>query len=145
MTLRSFFVRPPLGAAPSAALLFLRAVCGAGFMHHGFMKIQNPFGWMGPASSVPSLLQALAAVSEFGGGLGWILGLLVPLASLGILSTMTVAVSRHVSNGDPFVGKGAAYELALVFASVAVVLFVFGPGRFSLDALVWGRTRAKPP
>ena len=112
-------------------------------MHHGFTKIQNPFGWMGPTSTMPSFLQALAAVSEFGGGLGWILGLLVPLASLGILSTMAVAVSKHLSHGDPFVGKGPAYELALVYGAVAAALFVFGPGRFSLDTLVWGRSSAE--
>jgi putative oxidoreductase len=139
MQLVRFFARPEPSTARSAALLVLRVVCGLAFMHHGFTKIQNPFRWMGPTSSMPGFLQALAAVSEFGGGLGWILGLLVPLASLGILSTMIVALSKHLSHGDHFVAKGGpAYELALVYAAIAVLLFTVGPGKFSLDAL-WTR------
>jgi putative oxidoreductase len=93
------------------ALLALRLVAGAAFMQHGFHKIQNPFSWMGADSSMPGLLQALAAVSEFGGGFAWIIGFLVPIASFGIFCTMVVAVSRHLSHGDAFVGKGGTYGL----------------------------------
>src|SRR5262245_18777722 len=89
----------------SAGLLELRLVSGLAFMHHGWHKIQHPFGWMGSSSSMPGFLQSLAALSEFGGGAAWVLGLLVPLASLGILSTMVVALSRHLSHGDSFVSK----------------------------------------
>jgi len=32
------------------ALLVIRLVAGVAFMMHGFEKIQNPFGWMGPDS-----------------------------------------------------------------------------------------------
>jgi putative oxidoreductase len=86
---------------------------------------------------MPSPLQALAALSEFGGGLAWVLGLVTPLASAGILSTMSVAVWTHaVVRGDPFVGMGASYELALVYAAIALVLMVFGPGKISFDAMI---------
>jgi putative oxidoreductase len=54
---------------------------------------------------------------------------------------MVVAISRHVSHGDPFVGKGGAYELALVYACVAVLLFVVGPGRIALDSSWGGRSK----
>jgi putative oxidoreductase len=141
--MQNFFLRPSADQKTSTVLLMLRVVAGSAFMHHGFSKIHNPFGWMGPTSTIPGFLQALAALSEFGGGFAWIIGLVVPLASLGILSTMIVAVSKHLSRGDPFVGKGAAYELALVYGCVAVLLFVVGPGRFSVDALLWGRERRK--
>jgi putative oxidoreductase len=123
-------------------LLILRVVAGTAFMFHGWSKIQTPFGWMGPDSSMPSLLQALAALSEFGGGLAWVLGLLTPLASAGILSTMAVAFWTHaIVRGDPFVGKGPSYELALVYASIAALLMVGGPGRISLDALIAKRVK----
>jgi putative oxidoreductase len=62
------------------------------------------------------------------------IGFLVPIASLGIFCTMVVAVSRHLSHGDPFVGKGGSYELALLYGCVAFLLFTVGPGRFALDA-----------
>jgi putative oxidoreductase len=123
----------------SLGLLVLRVVAGVAFMFHGWSKINNPFGWMGEGAPIPGILQALAAVSEFGGGLAWILGLLTPLASLGILCTMAVAASTHIMRGDPFVGMGASYELALVYFAVALLLLLNGPGRFSLDALLFGR------
>ena len=130
------FPSPPTGRC-GAVLLILRVVAGAAFMFHGWSKIQNPFGWMGDGSSMPSLLQALAALSEFGGGLAWVLGLLTPLAAAGVFSTMTVAVWTHaIVRGDPFVGKSPSYELALVYAAIATVLMVGGPGRISLDALI---------
>ena len=64
-----------LSTPVSAGLLILRLVVGLAFVFHGYGKIQNPLGWMGPNASVPGLFQALAAVSEFGGGLAWMLGL----------------------------------------------------------------------
>ncbi len=130
--------------AGSLAILVLRIVVGSAFMFHGFGKIQNPFGWMGPDAGMPAILQALAAISEFGGGFAWALGLLTPLASLGILSTMAVAVHTHmIVRGDPFIGAkgGPAYELALVYLSIGLVLITVGPGRFSLDRLIFGEKK----
>lgn len=136
MKLASLFPPPPPKLA-SIGLLLLRLVVGVAFMMHGWSKIQNPFHWMGPEAPVPGLFQALAALSEFGGGLAWILGALVPLASLGIFFTMAVAVSFHAfARGDPFVaqGGGASYEPALVYLVIAVVMLTVGPGQYSVDA-----------
>lgn len=130
------FKPAPVSVPVSTALLLLRMVCGSAFVLHGYGKIQNPFGWMGDKSSVPGMFQALAAVSEFGGGLAWILGLLTPLASLGIGCTMVVALwFSAVVFHLPFVSKtgGASCELASVFLCVAGLLLLGGPGRFSLD------------
>jgi putative oxidoreductase len=126
----------------SVSLLLLRVVTGVAFMFHGWGKIQNPFGWMGPDGFAPGVFQALAALSEFGGGLALIIGLLTPLASLGIACTMAVAFFYHaVMRGDPFVatGGGPSYELAALYFCVAVLLIVIGPGRLSLDRAVFGR------
>lgn len=118
---------------PSVGLLVLRLVFGIAFMLHGWGKIQAPFNWMGPDAPVPGILQALAALSEFGGGLAMILGLLVPLATLGMAITMAVAMQVHISKGDPFV---QGWELAAVYFSMSVMLMLVGPGRFSLDYLI---------
>src|SRR5688572_20371572 len=91
----------------SAGLLILRLVAGLAFMFHGWGKIKNPTGWMGENATIPGVFQALAAISEFGGGLAWILGALTPLASFGIVCTMAVAVYMHAFVfEDPFVAKG---------------------------------------
>lgn len=142
MDIKRILAGPDQPNCASTALLLLRFVVGLAFMFHGWGKIQNPFGWMGPDAAVPGIFQALAALSEFGGGLAWILGLLTRLASLGIASTMIVAFSLHAfMRGDPFVSStgGPAYELAAVYFSIAMVLLALGPGRFSLDRVLFGK------
>lgn len=140
MNFRKLFSTPEYSTPSDAALLLIRAVAGLAFMFHGWQKIQDPFGWMGPDAFAPGIFQALAALAEFGGGLAWIVGLLTPLASLGIAATMAVAVFLHAFvRGDPFVGQGASYEPAALFFCLAVLLLAMGPGRFSLDRKLFGR------
>jgi putative oxidoreductase len=142
MQLHQLLKPHPLSGRASAGLLVLRLVAGLAFMFHGYGKIQDPFGWMGPNANIPGVLQALAAVSEFGGGLAWMLGLATPLASFGLACTMTVAVWLHaVMLHDPFVASkpgGGSYELASVYLCVAVLLLLAGPGKFSLDQMLFG-------
>lgn len=131
----------PLSSRASAGVLLLRITAGAAFVIHGYGKIRNPFGWMGADAAVPGVLQALAAVSEFFGGMAWIAGLLIPLASLGLACTMSVAVYTHAAVlRDPFVASqgGRSFEPALVYLCVAVLLLLAGPGRFSADRLLFG-------
>lgn len=131
-----------LPCSASAALLALRLIAGIAFMIHGWGKIQHPFSWMPPEAPVPAFLQFLAAISEFGGGIAWVLGLLTPLASLGIFCTMSFAVNMHmVVMKHPFVSSvpgGMSYEPALVYWGIALVLLLLGAGKFSLDKIIFG-------
>ncbi len=125
-------------------LLLIRLVCGYAFVLHGWGKIHNPLHWMGNESSVPAIFQALAAVSEFGGGIALIAGFLTRLGAFGIGCTMAVAVYMHrFVLGDPFVNLsgGSSYEPASVFLLIALLLVISGPGRFSLDQRIFGTTR----
>lgn len=138
MTTWQRLVFPPVvEGRGAAALLILRVIAGYAFMLHGWPKIQHPFGWMGPDSTMPGILQALAALAEFGGGLAWIIGLLVPLASFGILCTMVVAAQFHIAKGDPFVGRGGSYELATIYLVVSLLFILMGPGRYALDSYLF--------
>ena len=133
-------LRPlPHGTFASSALLLLRLVAGVAFVLHGTGKIQNPFGWM-PGGNIPGVFQFLAAISEFGGGIAWIIGLVTPVAALGIAFTMLVASGMHaLVMHDPFVSTGgASFEPALLYFAVAVVLMGVGPGKFSLDWKIFG-------
>jgi putative oxidoreductase len=130
----------------SYGLLFLRAPIGAIFFAHGAQKL---FGWWGGPGlkgtsgwlasmgfRAPAALALMVSLAE-GGGLLFALGLLTPLAALGMTSAMFVAIwSVHWKNGF-FVGKGGyEFNLALIAASVAIA--ATGPGRLSLDrALGW--------
>ena len=132
----------PLTGRAAVGLLLLRVYAGAALMQHGAHKITNPMHWMGDGPGKPAgILQALAAVSEYLGGLALILGLLTPLAALGVACTMAYATWVHASRGDPFVGRGGSYEPALGYLVTAALLVLAGPGSLSLDAALAKRLR----
>ena len=132
----------------AVGLLIVRLVFGLGMVLHGSQKIGAPFTWMNAfagESAPPGLLQALAAVAEFFGGLALILGLLTPVAALGIACVMLAGIGMaHLPAGDPFVGAPgqSSYESATGYLAVALLLIVTGPGALSLDRLLFGRRRA---
>jgi putative oxidoreductase len=139
--MRHIFFREGADAVGSAGLLVLRLVVGLAFLLHGWPKIQAATHWMPADAPVPGILQAAAAVSEFGGGIGLILGLLTPLACLGLASTMAFAITMvHMKMGHPFVAAegGPSYELPAAYLACVILLLLAGPGRFSLDALLFG-------
>lgn len=149
-SMKKLFKILPLPASASLGILVVRLVAGLAFVLHGWGKIQDPFGWdKGQTGHAPILL-ALAALSEFGGGIAWILGFLTPLASLGIACTMGVATWTHgIAKGYSFVATGPggpSYEIAAVYLSISILLLLAGPGLVSLDRAIFGeRSRGKPP
>jgi putative oxidoreductase len=78
----------------------------------------------------------LAGAAETGGVL-LALGLLTPLAALGLVATMTTAIATvHWAKGFWNTKGGYEFNLALIAAVVAITMT--GPGRFSLDrAIGW--------
>lgn len=143
MKLHNGYYYEGLGAVGA---LVLRVALGIAMMAHGWSKIQNPFGWMsrpGQPASVPGVLQALAALSEFGGGVALILGLLFPLACFGLMCTMFVARMAH--SGQPFVSTargGETWEDVGIYFAASLMFLLLGPGRLALDAILFGRKRA---
>lgn len=140
--MRRLLYREGADAVGSAGLLVLRLVVGAAFILHGWGKIKAPTHWMPAEAPVPGVMQAAAAVSEFGGGIALVLGLLTPLACLGLAATMGFAITMvHMKMGHPFVDPngGPSYELAAAYLAAVILLILTGPGRFSLDAVLFGR------
>ena len=139
--MKNFFFHPRyyFHGPGAVGLLILRVFVGYGMALHGLQKIQSDggfFGWMGPGT--PSFLQGLAAFSEFFGGMAIMFGLLTPLACLGVMCTMFVAILSSMMKGNAsFVGgKGIenSYELAAMYFLFALVIFLTGPGLLSVDA-----------
>ena len=141
---------------PGVGLLLLRAFLGYAMMMHSLGKIGHPFSWMdqGPQpSGVPGFLQALGAAGEFAGGLGLAFGLLTPIAALGVMSTMFVAVlfllahapSPHYFIKPQGVKDGSDYESAAMYFIFALTIFLTGPGLLSVDAFLFGRKNEGAP
>ena len=138
---------PFVGGRSGIGLLLLRIAVGAAMILHGWQKIGNPFHWMDKMGSAPpSFLQALSVFAEVGGGAALIVGLLTPLATLGIACDMAYALFLvHLPKGDPFVAAsagGSSYEKALIYLAASLCVMLTGPGRYSLDALLFRRRTA---
>ncbi len=129
------------------AALALRLPIGIIFAAHGAQKLFGWFGgyglegtgkWMASIGLEPGYLMALLAGSgEFFGGLALIIGLLVRPAAAVLAIAMLVAIfSVHFANGLFMSNNGYEFGLALLAASVSLMLS--GAGRASIDAALSG-------
>jgi len=128
----------------SYGLLLLRVVVGGTMFSHGAQKL---FGWFGGPGlrgtagffeslgwRLPLALAFLAGLAETS-GVAFALGLLTPLAALGIAVVMLNAIFVvHWRNG--FFNSNGGVEFPLTLATVAVAVAATGPGRFSIDRLI---------
>ena len=142
------------GGRAAMGLLVVRLIFGIGIILHGWDKVANggPFQWADgfgpPLSDIRPGLRAMATFTEIGTRMAMILGLFTPLAMLGLAITMTVAlVQGH--RGEPYVSLDRpykpTYEAVAHYGIVALGLLLTGPGKVSLDYLLFGRREAGTP
>jgi putative oxidoreductase len=122
-----------------------RIVLGAIMMVHGAHKIfprgslynfTQTVGHLG----LPSWLGYLSAFTEFFGGALLILGLLVPVAALGIAINMAVAILKvHLRHG---LTGPQGFEFPLALFALAVLILFSGAGYLALDGVL-GISRRK--
>ena len=134
-----------MSATVNVGLLILRSVVGLLFAGHGAQKL---FGWFGGQGMTghtgimerlgmsPAPIWAwINALAEFLGGLGLLFGLLTPLAAVGLLGSMIVAIAKvHWPKGVWNTNGG--FEFPLTMATVAFVVGLAGPGLYSLDQVI---------
>ncbi len=120
-----------------AGLLVLRVAVAAIMMFaHGADKLVNfgdkvavfpdPLGFGATASLI------LAVFAEFFCSLAVGFGFLTRLATIPLIITMLVA-AFVVHGGDPWRDK----ELAIMYFIIYLVILIAGPGRFSIDRMVF--------
>lgn len=126
-------------------LLLLRLVLGLTLAAHGYNKffgggrIPGTARWFESIGMKPGKFHAtVAASTELSAGLGLAAGLFTPIPAAGFVSLMFVAAwTVHRPNGFFIVKEGWEYNLVLAGSAVAVA--TVGPGRLSLDWLIFGR------
>ncbi|WP_157760817.1 DoxX family protein [Chitinophaga caeni] len=118
------------------SLLVIRLVFGILLMTHGWMKIEN-FSQM--SGSFPDPFHVTSKISltlvifaeVFCAGLA-VIGLFTRLAAIPVIICMCVIV--FMIHGNDAVAK---QEPGMMYLASFFVLLLCGPGRFSLDSLIW--------
>lgn len=118
-------------------LLIFRVTVAVFFMTHGLPKLNRLLDGNGSTFPDPlgvgnNLSLVLAVLGEFVAPLLIIPGLLTRLAAIPAAITMAVA-AFIVHAGDPF----RDIESALLFLACFLTILILGPGRFSIDHLIY--------
>ena len=117
-------------------LLFVRIFVGFAMLSHGFPKLQfllsgdeiKFFDFLGMGEKFSLIL---AVFAEFVCSIFLILGLFTRWASFFLIFTMIIAgLVKH--GADPFQMK----ELSLVYLCIYLLIFTFGPGKYSVDGMI---------
>ena len=131
-------------SAYDVGLLVLRVVFGLTLAAHGYNKffgggrIPGTAAWFDSIGMRPGVLHArLAAGAELAAGIGLALGMLTSLCAAAFVALMIVAGwTVHRDRGFFIVGDGWEYNLVLAAGAAGVA--TLGPGRISVDHLLFG-------
>jgi len=135
-------IKTVLNTRAGYGITVLRIIVGILLMAHGSQKLFGFFGgyglegtgqYMASLGLNPGYLMALLSGSaEFFGGLALFLGLVARPAALVVTIMLVVAIlSVHIHNGLFMANNGYEYGLALMAASLAIL--IEGGGRLSVD------------
>ena len=122
-----------------AVMTLLRVAVGLILVAHGAQKLMDPMGTAAAFANMglpfPELSVWLAIAGELAGGLGLMVGFLTPIAALGPVCTMLVAILFvHAGNGLFASNNGWEYPLTILLVSAFFV--VRGAGPISVDAML---------
>lgn len=123
------------GTAMSWLILALRILFGVLLMSHGVQKWAN-FNAMSDSFPDPlgigsQLSLILAIFGEMVCSIAFIFGFLYRLVMIPMIFTMCMAFFV-IHGNDPFTVK----ELAFIYLIVFILLYITGPGKFSLDYFI---------
>lgn len=132
----------------SAGLLIARIILGCVLIAHGWQKFNEwtlagtteAFTGMGvPAAGIAA---PIAAIVELVGGILILIGLITRIAAVLVVVQMIGAGiwGGHFGSGVMVATNG--WELVMVIAAVAVILFTAGPGQYAADRFIFKNKEA---
>ncbi len=124
------------------ALLIVRVFVGFAMLSHGYPKLQmllsgdeiKFFDFLGMGAKFSLVLTIFA---EFVCSIFLILGLFTRWATFFLIFTMAIAVLL-VHGADPFEKR----EMGLLYLGIYLLIFTFGPGKFSIDGMISSRKKS---
>jgi putative oxidoreductase len=133
----------------SAGLLIARIILGVVLIAHGWQKFNEwtiagtteAFTGMGvPAAGIAA---PIAAIVELIGGILILIGLITRIAAALVALQMVGAGiwGGHFGSGVMIDNNG--WELVMVIAAVAVILFAAGPGQYAVDRFIFKKQDAE--
>lgn len=122
----------------SIFLLALRILVGTLFMLHGIQKWANfdalSHSFPDPLLVGSSVSLIMAIFGEVVCSLAFIFGFLYRLSMIPMMFTMIVAFFV-IHSGDPLSSR----ELSFVYLMLFIIMYIPGPGRYSLDRFISGK------
>lgn len=135
MFYKFLFPGKPDDARSSLLLLAARFVVGVLFMSHGIQKLSSfselSASFPDPLGVGSSISLSLVIFGELFCSLGFIFGFLYRLAMIPMIFTMVVAFFV-IHSADPFAVK----ELAFLYLAILSLMYMAGPGQFSVDNFI---------
>jgi len=139
--MKRFFLTVHRGTTSSNFAAFILRI-GFGVLmipYHGYVKLiefnERKDEFMDLLGLGGSISLSLAIFAEFFCSILLVLGLFTRIAAIPLLTTMLIALSIH--NWEIF----GQYELATAFFVGYLSILILGPGKFSLDYLIFRRKR----
>ena len=132
-------IRDRLNTLADLPPLFFRLVLSYGFYGPATRKLNNfdsVVQWFGDMGfPLPTLSVFLVTVTETAGFILLFLGLATRIITVPMMVVMLVAIfAVHIGNG--FAAGDNGFEIPLYYLLMLFSLFVTGPGKVSLDALI---------
>lgn len=130
----------PVSRLAGAAPLVLRLVFGFMIAAHGWQKLQGgPAQFAGFLTKLgvpaPEIMAWVVTLTELGGGILLIVGLLTRLAALALAINLTVALLL-VKLDAGLISMQGGFELELGYIAAFLAILLAGPGSASIDRAI---------
>ena len=136
--MQRFFTTYP-GGTPGIGLLILRSAAGLATIVYGVILLSRLDRVAHDQFSYAShIVLSLILIT---GGVFFILGLMMPLASITLAACELIAAYVRLALINPLNGSRFGWIALLLLAIIALTLVFLGPGAYSIDALLFGRRR----